>query len=376
MYAPVECRNRPSAGVVACVAILGALMAASGCTSVSENTAAAPAGSIELHGAGSTFAAPLVERWASSYRAQHPNVAVLYDAVGSGEGIRRFLGQLDAPEDEIDFSMSDAPLSDAQLATVPGAGFMIPGTAGCVVLAHRVPGVHKLRLSRRAYVDIFLGKLQKWNDPEIGATNPGVALPDLAIGRAVRQDGSGTTFALSSHLAAVSAEWRGLGPVGTQVSAWPGTGVVRGKGNEGVAGLVRNFEGMIGYVGYEFARKLDLDIASLENRQGWFAEPSVESCAAALESVETTAAVRGAPADPTGETSYPIVALSWVLLRATHGNTARDVALRDFIEWCLKDGQAGISELGYVRLPQKLADFGLAALALDRSRSVPQTVNR
>src|SRR5262249_8445565 len=166
-----------------------------------------------------------------------------------------------------DFGASDAAMSDADINRADNNVLMVPVTAGCVVLAYNLPGFQgELKLSRKAYAGIFLGEIKKWNDPLIAQSNPGVKLPNLTIVTPVRQDGSGTTFAFTKNLDAISEKWRSQFGPATLVD-WPGN-AMRAKGNEGVAGLIGNSEGAVGYVGYEFARKLGLNNAALENKEG------------------------------------------------------------------------------------------------------------
>ena len=249
-----------------------------GCSrSEPEVQAKVPPGAILLTGAGATFPSVLYNRWFSVYHDSHPNVFIKYAAVGSGEGIRRFIGKNIADEERVDFGASDAAMSDAEIERANNNALMVPVTAGCVVLAYNLPGFQgDLKLSRKAYAGIFLGEIKQWNDPLIAESNPGVKLPNLTIATVVRQDGSGTTFAFTKNLDAISEKWRGQFGPGTLIS-WPGN-AMRAKGNEGVAGLIGKSDGAIGYVGYEFARKIGLSTAALENKEGKFVKASDESC--------------------------------------------------------------------------------------------------
>ena len=253
--------------------------------SAPEKAQALPPGSVLLTGAGATFPSVLYNRWFTVYRDSHPNTFVKYAAVGSGEGVRRFLGNNVAEEEKIDFGASDAAMSDAEIARADKGALMVPLTAGCVVLAYNLPELPgDLKLSRKAYTGIFLGEIKQWNDPLIAQSNPGVKLPNRTIATVVRQDGSGTTFAFTKNLDAVSEKWRSQFGPATLVN-WPGN-AMRAKGNEGVASLIRNSADSIGYVGYEFARKIGLASAALENKEGKFVKPSEESCQAALAAAE------------------------------------------------------------------------------------------
>src|SRR4029077_1742887 len=304
---------------------------------------------ISLTGAGATFPSVLYNRWFAVYQYSHPMMDFTYAAVGSDEGVRRFIGKNIATEEKVDFGASDAAMSDAEISSTGNNALMIPVTAGCVVLAYNLPGFQgELKLSRKAYAGIFLGEIKKWNDPLIAQSNPGVKLPDLTIVTAVRQDGSGTTFAFTKNLDAVSEKWRGqFGPA--SLVDWPGN-AMRAKGNEGVAGLIGNSEGAIGYVGYEFARKLGLNAAALENKAGKYVKPSDESCLASLAAAEMPENLRVFVPDPKGPDSYPIVTFSWILLRKKYKDPEVANAVREFFQWCLQDGQRYSSELGYVQV--------------------------
>src|SRR5215510_13615123 len=213
-------------------------------------------GRMTLRGAGATFPAPLYDQWIGAFRKQNPDLVVTYDAVGSGEGQKRFLANA------VDFGASDAALSDEQLAQARPGAQLVPVTAGMVVLAYNLPGVGgDLRLSREVCVGVFAGKILRWDDARIRADNPGLSLPHRTITMVVRQDGSGTTYAFAAHLAAVSAAWRDGPGVGTSLN-WPGN-TMRACGHEGVAGRIKVSGGSIGYVEYHFAKRLGLRMAWL-----------------------------------------------------------------------------------------------------------------
>ena len=221
--------------------MLGIMM---GCSS---KKAEGPADSITIKGAGSTFVGSLFRKWFEQYHKEHPNVVVDYDIVGSGEGTKRFL------EGTVDFGASDAALTDEEIASVKRGAVLIPVTAGSIVLAYSPQGLPpQLKLSRSVYADIFLGKITHWNDPRIAAINPGVTFPDRDIQVVVRNDSSGTTFAFTNHLSAISEEWR-QGPGTGKNPSWPAH-PARADGNEGVAGSIQRGSGMIGYVHYGTAR--------------------------------------------------------------------------------------------------------------------------
>jgi phosphate transport system substrate-binding protein len=275
--------------------------------------------------------------------------------------MRRFIGSNVADEDKVDFGASDAALQDNDIARVPEGVVMLPVTAGGVVLGYNLPGVPgELKLSRRAYAGIFLGEIKNWNDPLIAAANPGVKLPKLTIVTVVRQDASGTTFAFTKHLDAISEKWRSQYGASTLVD-WPAN-AMRAKGNEGVAGLLSHSVGGIGYVGYEFAHRYGLQTALLENRAGHFVKADGGSLLAALASAQMPENLRVYVPDPAGPDAYPIATFTWILLRRNYGDAAKARALRDLFAWSLGDGQRYASDLGYVPLPAEVVQKAQSAL--------------
>jgi phosphate transport system substrate-binding protein len=321
----------------------------------SQDTAKAK---VVLKGAGATFPAPLYEKWIQAYRQVDPRVSISYDAVGSGEGQRRF------QSGSVDFGASDAALTDEQMARVQAGARLIPASAGIVVLAYNLPGLDgPLRLSRDVYVDIFARRIRTWNDPRIRAVNPGLTLPNRTIALIARQDGSGTTFALTNHLAAISEAWRDRGPGVGNLVDWRGAAMLA-RGNEGVAGRIRGSEDSIGYVEYHFAKRLGLPMAQLQNKAGRYVEPNARAGQIAL-----TQSVSRMPAnlrlflpDPDGEDAYPIVSYTWLLLYDRYPDRDKTAALRKFVTWGLTDGQALSRDLGYIPLPPEVATLSLAAV--------------
>ena len=346
---------------VSTLAMCAALL--TGCAKPTTNAAEPrlPAGSILLTGAGATFPSPLYSRWFATYHQEYPQTYVKYTPVGSAEGVRRFIGKNISEDQAVDFGASDAAMQDAELAQADNNVLMVPATAGCVVLGYNLPGLQgTLRLSRQAYAGIFLGEIKNWNDPLIAQSNPGARLPNLTIATVVRQDGSGTTFAFTKHLDAISERWRSQYGPATLVN-WPGD-AMRASGNEGVAGLIEKSEGSIGYMGYEFARRIALPVASLENKEGKFVDPSAESCTAALATVQLPDNLRAFVPDPSGKNSYPIVTFSWILLHKKYASAETAAAIRDLFRWCLLDGQKYAPALDYLPLPASVAQKALVAL--------------
>ena len=320
--------------------------------------AAVQASTLELRGAGATFPAPLYQRWINTFAEHHPNFPISYEAVGSGEGVRRFLTE------ELDFAGSDAALSDEEMAQVKRGAQLVPATAGIIVIAYHVKGLSgPLKLPREVYSDIFLGKITRWNDSRIQAANPGLKLPNENITIAARQDSSGTTYAFTNHLSAVSQEWRDRGPGTGKAVDWPGNAMVA-RGNEGVAALIKIGEGSIGYMEYGFAKRLGLTMAWLENKNGRFVEPNDHSGAETLlqNASKMPENLRLMTPDPDGEDAYPIVTLSWLLLYQRYPDPAKASALRQFISFGLTEGLNYSRELGYLPLPDEIVSRSRKAL--------------
>lgn len=346
------------AGVVV-AALAAGLLAACG-DRPAETTQAPVAGGVALTGAGATFPAPLYKRWIIDFGEVRRDLSFTYDAVGSGEGIERFLAG------EVDFGASDAAMSDKDLAKVdPNRGaLMIPMTAGMVVLAYNIPGVGEgLTLARDVYLDIFAGRIKSWNDPRILATNPGLSLPDKQILPVVRRDSSGTTFAFTNHLGTANPWWAKEGPGIGKLIDWPGSAMTA-PGNEGVAQRVKITDGSIGYMEYEFAERLGLPIATLYNKAGQAIVPSPAAGQAALASVtEIPADLRVFVPDPEGAAAYPIVTYSWILLNERYPDAAKAAALKDALGWALGAGQIVARDMGYVPLPDTMIARATEALA-------------
>jgi phosphate transport system substrate-binding protein len=311
-----------------------------------------------LSGAGATFPAPLYKKWIAAYRKVEPGTLIKYDEVGSGEGVKRFLA------DTVDFGASDAAMTDVQIAAAQHGAVMVPVTAGMVVLAYNLPGLNGLlKLNRSTYAALLMGKITRWNDARIQAANPGLNLPDREILLAVRQDSSGTTFVLSNHLSAASPEWRD-GPGTGNLLGWPRNAMFA-RGNEGVASRVQRSVGSIGYVEYNFAKRLDLKVAHLENKAGRFVAPSDSVGAATLAANigRTPADMRAYIPDPVGTDSYPLISFTWLLLKEHYTDKFKGDALKRFITWSLLEGQNLGVELGYIRLPAEVAKRSNEALA-------------
>jgi phosphate transport system substrate-binding protein len=251
-------------------------------------------------------------------------------------------------------------MTDEQIAKVKQGVVLIPATAGSIVLAYNLPGVENLKLSRDAYVGIFLGKITKWNDPTIAKANEGVKLPDTAITVCERSDGSGTTFVFTKHLGAISPDFKTQIGEGTTVT-WP-TGVA-GKGNDGVTALIKQTPGAIGYVEYGYAKNNKLTYAQLQNKSGAFVAATAESGAATLNSTQFPPEIlRAWPSDPDAKEAYPISTFTWLLLYKKYGGKEILDALKKFVAYGLSDGQKFADELGYIPLPKEVVAKSEAAL--------------
>ncbi len=337
---------------------LAMLLSASNLMAKERRTHPAGPGINSLSGAGSTFIAPLLEYWIEAYQKQHPEAAIWYDDVGSGEGVERFVAGT------VDFAASDGGMSDQQVASVQRGVRFLPATIGGVVLAYNITGVQAgLKLTREAYTGIFLGKIQAWDDPRIKAANPGLSLPHEQITPVVRLDSSGTTFAFTNHLGAISEEWRKGPGVGTRV-AWP-EGAMLTRSNEGIGARVKLSEGAIGYVEYGFAQRLGLPMALLENRAGQFIAPEVSKIAKVFEDAidQMPPDLRLFVPDPAGKDVYPIATYSWLILYGHYPNGSEGSQLKDFIQFGLTDGQKDSELLGYVPLPEPVSALAQKALA-------------
>jgi phosphate transport system substrate-binding protein len=312
------------------------------------------AAATQLQGAGATFPAPLYQRWIAEYTKANPDVQINYQGVGSGAGIKQFTQNL------VSFGASDAAMTDKEIAAVKQGVVLIPATAGSIVLAYNLPGIESLKLSREAYVGIFLGTITKWNDAAIAKTNEGAKLPNIAITVCERSDGSGTNFVFTKHLSAISPEFKDKVGEGTSVT-WP-TGVA-GKGNDGVTALIKQNKGAIGYVEFGYAKNNKLSFAALQNKAGEFATATTASGSATLATTQFPPnLLRAWPSDPDGKECYPIATFTWLLIYQKYDNVQLAEAIKKFVNWGLVDGQKFSEELGYIPLPKEVVAKDLEAL--------------
>ena len=253
-------------------------------------------------------------------------------------------------------------MTDEQIARISRGVLLLPMTAGSIVLAYNLPGVTDLKLTREAYVGIFLGQITRWNDAKIASANPGVKLPDQQITVVRRSDGSGTTNVFTKHLSAISPEWKKLVGAGTAVQ-WlsPKRNFIAGRGNEGVTSLVSQTANSIGFVEYGFAKKSGLAVAALENKEGQFIVPNNESGTYTLSQVELPDNLRAFITDPPGKESYPIVTYTWMLLFKQYSEPNKAIAMEAMIQYGLNQGQKQSEALGYIQLPDNVRQKVAAA---------------
>ncbi len=300
-----------------------------------------------LNGAGATFPYPIYSKWFSEYHKAHSDVQINYQSIGSGGGIRQVTAGT------VDFGASDMPMTDKQLSEFKGKILNLPTVLGAVVPAYNVPGVTgEVKFTPEALAGIFLGKISKWNDKAITAANPGVNFPDSNIIVVHRSDGSGTSFIWTDYLSKVSPEWKSS--VGSDTSVkWPiGMG---GKGNEGVAGMIRQLQGSIGYVELIFALQNKIPYGSVKNASGNFVKATLEGVTAAAASApKMPADFRVSITNAPGKDAYPISSFTWLLVPVQSKNAANGKILSDFLSWMLTDGQQMTSALSYASLPDNV----------------------
>jgi phosphate transport system substrate-binding protein len=311
--------------------------------------AGAAAAQTTLNGAGATFPNPIYQKWFSEYQKAHPGVQINYQSIGSGGGIR----QLTAGT--VDFGASDGPMTDQQLADAKQKIYHLPTVLGAVVPAYNVPGVNgEIKFSGPVLADIFLGKITNWNDKAIAKLNPGVSFPDRAIVIVHRSDGSGTSYIFTDFLSKVSPEWANGPGKGTSVK-WPvGLGA---KGNEGVAGMIRQMQGALGYVELIYALQNNIAFGSVQNASGNFVKASLASTTAAAASMKSMPAdFRVSITNAPGKDAYPIASFTWLLVPAQWKDGAKSKTFTDFLTWMLDDGQGMVEQLNYAQLPKEVAE--------------------
>jgi len=305
----------------------------------------------DINGAGATFPYPIYSRWFTEYNKIHPEVKINYQSIGSGGGIRQ------VSEGTVDFGATDGPMTDQQIAEAKVKTQHIPTVLGAVVPVYNLPGINKvLNFSSDVIADIYLGKISKWNDGRIAKDNPGVNFPDKAILPVYRSDGSGTTYIFTDFLSKVSSDFQSRVGRSTSVK-WP-TGIGQ-KGNEGVAGMVRQSPYSFGYVELIYARANNMQFGAVKNKAGKFLQATTDgvtaAAAAAAKSMPRDYRVSITNAD--GPDSYPISSFTWLLIPLQSKDPAKGRALQGFLEWMLNTGEAEASSMTYAPLPRQVQDM-------------------
>jgi len=310
-----------------------------------------------LNGAGATFPYPIYSKWFDEYHKLHPNIQINYQSIGSGGGIRQLLAGT------VDFGASDGPMNDEQLAQAKVKVLHFPTVLGADVPTYNIPGVRQeLDFTPEALAGIFLGTITKWNDAAIAGANPSVNLPNSDIVVVHRSDGSGTTYIWTDYLSKVSNDWKTKVGKGTSVN-WPvGLG---GKGNEGVAGLIKQTPNSIGYVELIYAVQNKLSYGRVRNSAGNFIKADLASVTAAA-----AGAAKSMPDDfrvsitnPAGKTAYPIASFTWLLVPGQISDAKKRDVITGFLRWMLKDGQQYAEPLAYAKLPREVVDKEMKAIA-------------
>ena len=311
---------------------------------------------IRINGAGATFPNPIYSKWFSEYNKLHPNVEVNYQSLGSGAGIRQ------VTEQTVFFGATDGPMTNDQLQAAPSKILHFPTVLGADVPVYNLPGVTgEVKFTGSLLANIFLGKITKWNDGELAKINPGVTLPNRDITVVHRSDSSGTTYIWVDYLAKASPEWKSKAGVATQVN-WPvGIG---GKGNEGVAGLVSQTPGAIGYVELIYALQNKIAYGPVQNIGGECVKATEQSVTAAAASAagKMPADFRVSITNAEGKGAYPISSFTWLLLYENPKDKAQSKAMVDFMKWALTDGQKFAGQLGYAPLPVEVVKLEMTAL--------------
>ncbi len=323
---------------------------------LASETAPFPQAAIVLKGAGATFPYPVYSKWLTNYRRQNPLVDITYEPIGSEAGVRKLLAG------EVDFGASDSPQAIGDLAPGEQGNYLLfPSVVGAVVPIVNLPGLpNNIAITPQALAGIYQGKITNWSDPVLREANRGVRLPNLEITVIHRGDGSGTSYAFTDYLSQTSTEWRAH--VGTSLTPrWP-TGR-SATGNEGVAKLVKELGGSIGYVEFIYALENHMSVAKVRNRNGEFVAASLESMTiAAGQSLGSDDDFKISLVDPPGRGAYPISTFTWFIIPANIHSEAKRKAVTNFLEWMLGPGQRQAAALGYLALPKDVIRREEAAL--------------
>ncbi len=350
-----------AAGLVSVVACGGSDTKGTSDSAAASSAPASTSAGVDLTGAGATFPYPIYSKWISDYSAK-AGIKINYQAIGSGGGIRQL------QEGTVDFGASDAPMTDEEMAKAKGGPILhIPTVLGAVVLTYNIPDLAQpLNLSGEIIADIFLGKITKWNDSRLAALNPGAKLPARDLLVVHRSEGSGTTYIFSDYLTAVSPAWE-AGPGKGKELKWPvGLG---GRGNDGVAGQIKQTPGTIGYVELAYANQNKLPVAKVKNAAGQFVAPAIASitaaAASAAEKLPPTTDYRVSIVNAPGAEAYPISSFTWLLVYQRQTDPTKSKKLVDFMKWALTEGERSAAALDYAPLPASLG-----AQLMDRLASI------
>ena len=301
----------------------------------------------KLNGAGATFPYPMYSKWFNEYHTQHPEIEINYQSIGSGGGIRQVTAGT------VDFGASDGPMTDEQLAAAKSKILHLPTVLGSVVPAYNIPGFKgELKFTPDVIAGIYLGKITSWNDPAIAKANPEAKLPNQGIIVVHRSDGSGTTYVWTDYLSKISPEWNTSVGKGTSVK-WP-TGL-GAKGNEGVAGMIRQMDGAFGYVELIYAVQNNISYGTVKNASGNFVKANLDSTTAAAASMKAMPAdFRVSITNAPGKDSYPIASFTWLLVPVEWKDKGKEKVFVDFLNWMLEKGQSMTAELNYAPLPDSV----------------------
>ncbi len=311
------------------------------CTVVAAQTA--------INAGGATFPYPIYSKWFNEYNKLHPDVQINYQSIGSGGGIRQVLAGT------LDFGASDGPMTDEQLSQAKFKILHIPTVLGAVVPAYNIPGVNaELKFAPDVLADIFLGKITSWNDPRIAKDNPGIKFPGDPIVVVHRSDGSGTNYIFTDYLSKVSPEWKNTIGKGTSVAWKTGMG---GKGNEGVAGYIRNINGSIGYVELIYALQNKITYGMVRNAAGNYVKASLDSTTAAAASAKMPADFRVSITNAPGKDAWPIASFTWLLIPQPPKDAKKGEVIKQFLQWMSTDGQKLTENLSYAPLPANVVQM-------------------
>ncbi|MDR3746974.1 MAG: phosphate ABC transporter substrate-binding protein PstS [Acidobacteriota bacterium] len=308
-----------------------------------------------LNGAGATFPYPIYSKWFNEYHNLHSDIQINYQSIGSGGGIRQ------VQAGTVDFGATDGPMSDEQISQSKVKVLHVPAVLGAVVPAYNIPGVNaEVKFTPDVLADIFLGKITSWNDARIAKANPGVNFPNQTITVVHRSDGSGTTYIFTDYLSKVSPDWQNVVGKGTSVK-WPiGLG---GKGNEGVAGSIRQLPGSVGYIELIYALQNKIPFGIVQNSSKNFIKASLDSTTAAAVGVKVPDDFRVSITNPPGKNAYPIASFTWLLVPTNPADAKKGKILKDFLFWMLDSGQGMVEALSYAPLPKEVMEKEKAAIA-------------